>query len=77
LPVILLALIVIAAPLGFGAWRHVALQQQVQETAEQQRDFVPSIRVATVKASDSSVLVSLPATTAAFSRADIFARASG
>jgi RND family efflux transporter MFP subunit len=73
----LAGLLVVATPLGFGAWRHNEQQQEVSATAEQQRDLVPSIRVATVKANDGTVLVTLPATTVAFAKADIFARASG
>ena len=46
-------------------------------TAKQIRDFVPSVRVATVQAGDGTVLVTLPATTSAFSVANMFARASG
>src|SRR5262249_32694560 len=46
-------------------------------TSQQQRDFVPGVQVATVQASDATVLVTLPATTSAFSVANIFARASG
>ena len=46
-------------------------------TAEQSRDFVPQVRVATVQPSDGTEIVSLPATTSAFSAANIFARASG
>ena len=45
--------------------------------SEQRRDFVPSVRVAAVRASDGIVLVTLPATTSAFAVANIFARASG
>ncbi len=50
--------------------RHVA-------TAEQERDFVPQVRVATVEPSDDIEVVKLPATTSAFASANIFARASG
>jgi RND family efflux transporter MFP subunit len=46
-------------------------------TARQQRDFVPSVRVATVEASPATVSVSLPGTTAAFAAANIYARATG
>ena len=45
--------------------------------SEQRRDFVPSVRVAAVRASDGNVLVTLPATTSAFAAANIYARASG
>jgi RND family efflux transporter MFP subunit len=47
------------------------------ETAGQQRDFVPSVRVATVEASPGTVSVTLPGTTAAFAAANIYARATG
>ena len=46
-------------------------------TAEQERDFVPSVRVATVKANAAVMSVTLPATTAAFAQAEIYARATG
>ena len=45
--------------------------------AGQHHEFVPKVRVGTVKASDPITLVSLPATTSAFSVANLFARASG
>ena len=46
-------------------------------TAEQSRDLVPQVRVAAVRPSPGTETVSLPATTSAFSAANIFARASG
>jgi multidrug efflux pump subunit AcrA (membrane-fusion protein) len=45
--------------------------------ARQHRDFVPSVRVEAVRASATTMSVTLPATTNAFQAADIFARASG
>ena len=42
-----------------------------------ERDFVPSLRVATVEASPGTVSVTLPGTTAAFAAANIYARATG
>ena len=65
------------AALAFGATRHYARYRQVTETAQQRRDFVPQMRVATVKPSDPFELVTLPATTLAFAAANIYARASG
>ena len=44
--------------------------------AEHRRNFVPEVRVATVKASDGTMAVSCPATTSAFAAANIFARAA-
>ena len=46
-------------------------------TAKQQRDFVPSVHVATVEANPGTVSVTLPGTTAAFAAANIYARATG
>ena len=69
--------LLLAGGLGFGAWRHWMQQHEVLAIAEQHRDFVPTVRVAAVRASGDNVLVSLPATTLAFSSANIFARASG
>jgi DNA-binding HxlR family transcriptional regulator len=40
-------------------------QQEIMATAKQERDFVPSLRVATVEASPATVSVVLPGTTAA------------
>jgi RND family efflux transporter MFP subunit len=71
------ALLLLAAGLALGASHSYSQQRQVMATAEQIRDFVPSVRVATVQASDATGLVSLPATTSAFSVANMLARASG
>ena len=71
------AFLLLAGGVALGAWRHYALQQQVIATAEQERDFVPSVRVATVKANAAVMSVTLPATTAAFAQAEIYARATG
>jgi RND family efflux transporter MFP subunit len=46
-------------------------------TVEEQRDFVPTVRVAKVRAADTEMTISLPATTLAFASANIFARANG
>ncbi|SDT58690.1 efflux RND transporter periplasmic adaptor subunit [Bradyrhizobium canariense] len=67
----------LAAALASGAWRHYSQDREVAATAEQSHDFVPDVRVTTVQPSDGVEVVSLPATTSAFSTANIFARASG
>jgi RND family efflux transporter MFP subunit len=69
--------LLLAGGLALGASRSYSQQRQVMATAEQMRDFVPSVRVATVQPSEATVLVSLPATASAFSVANMFARASG
>jgi RND family efflux transporter MFP subunit len=63
--------------LAFGAWGHYSQSREVAATSRQLADFVPSVRVATVRASSDSIVVSLPATTSAFAVANIYARASG
>lgn len=73
----LAALGLLAGGLAYGVWRHQAQQREVAATAAQQRDFVPSVRVAAVQASPETVTVTLPATTLAFTTANIYARASG
>jgi RND family efflux transporter MFP subunit len=67
----------LAGGLSLGAFAQHSQQQQVMATALQERDFVPSVRVATIEASPDSVSVTLPGTTAAFATASIYARATG
>jgi RND family efflux transporter MFP subunit len=70
-------LLVLGGALAFGAWGSYAQNREVAAASEQQRDLVPHVRTATVRPSDAKLTVSLPATTLAFSTANIFARASG
>ena len=65
------------AALVYGAWGHYAQHSEVAAAAQERNDLVPSVRVATVRASSGVLAVSLPATTLAFSTANIYARASG
>jgi RND family efflux transporter MFP subunit len=70
-------LLLLPGGLVAGAVRHHRTAQGVAATAEQHRSFVPSVRVAVVRPSESTMTVSLPATTTAFEAANIFARTSG
>lgn len=70
-------LLVLTCGLAFGARGYTTRQDAVAATAAHDRDLVPSVRVATVKSSGDESIVTLPATTAAFAAANIFARASG
>jgi RND family efflux transporter MFP subunit len=70
-------LLLLIGPLTLGVWRHYALHRQVTVTAEQRRDFAPSVRTEAVATSGSVMLVELPGTTSAFDAANIYARASG
>jgi RND family efflux transporter MFP subunit len=67
----------LAAGLAFGAWQHFAAAQAVAATAQQERDFVPDVRVAQVHNDEGTFTISQPGTALAFEAANIFARTSG
>jgi multidrug efflux pump subunit AcrA (membrane-fusion protein) len=69
--------LLLAGGLSLGAWRHYSQQRQVMATAQQQRDFVPTVPVAKARAAGSEMSISLPGTTLAYTAANIFARANG
>jgi RND family efflux transporter MFP subunit len=69
--------IVLAGALTAGAWTHLSQYRVSADAAEQERDLVPQVRVASVEPSGEIETVKLPATTSAFASANIFARASG
>ncbi|WP_354211373.1 MULTISPECIES: efflux RND transporter periplasmic adaptor subunit [unclassified Bradyrhizobium] len=71
------ALLLLAGALAVGGWRHYQAERALAATSEQVRMLVPEVRVAIVRAGDSKIDVTLPATTAAFEAANIFARTSG
>jgi RND family efflux transporter MFP subunit len=71
------ALIILSCAVGYGAWRHYQLHTEVLATAEQTRDFVPTVLTAPVRASTPTISVVWPGSTEAFALADIYARASG
>jgi len=70
-------LLVLLCAIGYGGWRTYERYRAVMATAQQQADFVPALRVATVKPSAKTLNVTLPATTEAFTTANIYARVSG
>jgi RND family efflux transporter MFP subunit len=70
-------LLLLVGGLGIGGWRHYQAELAVAATAQQSRTLVPDVRVASVRAADSQITISLPATTLAFEAANIFARTSG
>jgi len=70
-------LVVLIAALGLGVGRHYQQNRQVMDIAEQQADFVPTVRVADVGQHFGRVDITLPATTLGFEAANIYARTSG
>jgi RND family efflux transporter MFP subunit len=70
-------LLALGVALAFGGWRHYLQRREAIAVSEQRRNFVPRVRVATVKPADAIAIARLPATTSAFTAANIFARASG
>jgi RND family efflux transporter MFP subunit len=73
----IVVLILMIGALAIGFWRHYSLHAQMMATAEQRRDFVPSVRTAVVRGSGSTMSVTWPGTTDAWAQANIYARASG
>jgi RND family efflux transporter MFP subunit len=69
--------LLLCAALGISSWQHYRLHVQVMATAEQRRDFVPSVRTAPIRASGNTIAVTWPGTTEAFEQANIYTRASG
>jgi RND family efflux transporter MFP subunit len=72
-----IALLLLVSGLGMGAWRHHQAELDVTATSRRSQTLVPDVRVATVRASDSKISATLPATTTAFEAANIFARTNG
>jgi RND family efflux transporter MFP subunit len=70
-------LLLFVTALGLGVWRHYEQHRQVMDTAEQQANFVPTVRIANVTQRLGKLHVTLPATTLGFEAANIYARASG
>jgi RND family efflux transporter MFP subunit len=70
-------LLTMIAALVFGATQLMANMRQAIATNAAAQSFVPSVKVATVRASDDTLDVTLPATTLAFEAANIYARANG
>jgi RND family efflux transporter MFP subunit len=73
----LVAVLALAGGLAWGTARTYSQHREVMAAAQQQRNFVPTARVATVEANAGIMSIALPGTTAAFADANIYARATG
>ena len=70
-------LLLFTCALALGLWRHYQQHRQVMDTADQQANFVPSVRVESAAQRLGRLHVTLPATTLGFVEANIYGRASG
>jgi RND family efflux transporter MFP subunit len=70
-------LLLLAGALALGVWSHYEQHRQATIAAQQHRDFVPSVRVGTVRKSDQVIHATWPGTILAYEQANIFARATG
>ena len=70
-------LLLFTAAVGLGVWHHYEQHRQVMNTAEQQANFVPSVRVEAVAQRFGRIQLTLPATTLGLEAANIYARTSG
>ena len=73
----LVVLLLLVGALGYGFWQHYTLHAEVIATADQRRDFVPTVRTAAIKASEDFRSATWPGTIEAFAQANLYARASG
>src|ERR1700728_1682925 len=73
----LAVLLALVGALGYGFWQHYNLHAEVIATADQRRDFVPTVRTAAIRASEAVRSATWPGTTEAFAQANLYARASG
>lgn len=72
----IVALVVLLA-LAWGGWGRWQQDRAALETQQQVLNFVPEVRVATAKAQDGPVTLTLPGSVLPFDRARIYARATG
>jgi HlyD family secretion protein len=68
---------VIVLALGWGAWGRWQRDQAATVTQRETLHFVPELRVATAKAQEGPVVLTLPGSVLPFDRARIYARATG
>jgi len=73
----IVVVLVAVGSIAVGGWSSYTETRNALETSRHHQDFVPAVRVAEVRDTGETISVSLPATTQAFTTANIFARASG
>ena len=74
---IIVALVVVAALLGWGAYEHWRQNSDAAQTQARTTQFIPTVRTVIAKREDQPIETLLPGQTEAFQIANIFARATG
>lgn len=67
----------VAVLLGYGGYKHWALDQEATATQKETIDFVPTVNTITAQADGKPTKLMLPGQTDAFDQATLFARATG
>lgn len=67
----------VAVLLGYGGYKHWALDQEATQTQRETIDFVPTVRVITAQADGKPLKLTLPGETDAFDTASLYPRATG
>lgn len=75
--VFVIALLGVAALLGYGGYKHWQTDTAAQETQDETKAFIPEVQTITAKAEDGPIDLTLPGETEAFDSATIYPRATG
>ncbi len=67
----------VACLLGYGGYRHWALDREATQTQREAIDFVPSVRTITAEADGKPTILTLPGETDAFDSSSLYPRATG
>ncbi len=67
----------VAALLGYGGYKHWALDADASQTQRETIDFVPTVRTIVAEADGKPTKLTLPGGTAAFDNASLYPRATG
>ena len=69
--------VLVAGLVGWGAWTHWSESKRATEVQQAAQDYKPTLRTAEAKREDGPISLTLPATTAPFDSARLYARATG
>ena len=75
--IFVVALLLVALLLGYGAFRHWETSRAADETQQETANYVPEVQTITAKAEDQPYPLTLPGQTEPFDTATIYPRATG